>query len=86
MADMSKEITSHPQERGRRPPARTVELTAPGADSVRAASRLYDAFAAHDAAALLASATPGFRGVVAAGMPRGLGGAYEGAEPGQRGV
>lgn len=55
-------------------------MTEPGTDSLRAARRLYDAFAAHDAAALLAAVTPGFRGVVAAGMPHGLGGTYEGAE------
>ena len=44
------------------------------------ARRLYRAFAAHDAAALLAVLTPGFRCVVSEGMPQGLGGTYDGAE------
>ena len=44
------------------------------------ARRLYRAFAAHDATALLAVLAPGFRGVVSEGMPHGLGGAYDGAE------
>jgi 2-(1,2-epoxy-1,2-dihydrophenyl)acetyl-CoA isomerase len=45
------------------------------------AQRLYDAFAAHDAKALLRALAPGFRGVVSTGMPNGLGGTYDGAEP-----
>jgi ketosteroid isomerase-like protein len=49
-------------------------------DRLQTAQRLYEAFAAHDAKALLAVLTPGFRGVVSEGMPDGLGGAYEGAE------
>lgn len=49
-------------------------------DRLQTARRLYEAFAAHDAAALLAVLAPGFRGVVAEGMPQGLGGAYDGAE------
>jgi 2-(1,2-epoxy-1,2-dihydrophenyl)acetyl-CoA isomerase len=44
------------------------------------ARRLYDAFAAHDGNALLTVLTPEFRGVVAEGMPGGLGGVYDGAE------
>ncbi len=48
--------------------------------NLAAARRLYDAFAAHDAPALLEALTPGFRGVVSAGMPRDLGGAYDGRE------
>jgi hypothetical protein len=45
-------------------------------DRLQAAQRLYQAFAAHDARALLAVLTPGFRGVVSEGMPDGLGRAY----------
>lgn len=41
---------------------------------------LYQAFAAHDATALLALLARGFRGVVCEGVPQGLGGAYDGAE------
>src|ERR1019366_7079435 len=49
-------------------------------DKLQAAQRLYEAFAAHDARALLALLIPGFRGVVSEGMPDGLGGTYDGAE------
>jgi ketosteroid isomerase-like protein len=49
-------------------------------DIHRIAARLYQAFAAHDGRALRALLTPGFRGVVAEGMPHGFGGVYEGAE------
>jgi ketosteroid isomerase-like protein len=49
-------------------------------DKLQAAQRLYEAFAAHDARALLAVLIPGFRGVVSEGMPDGLGGTYDGAE------
>lgn len=45
-----------------------------------AASRLYAAFAAHDAPGLLAALSPDFRGVVADGMPLDLGGVYDGPE------
>jgi ketosteroid isomerase-like protein len=45
-----------------------------------AAQRLYDAFDAHDGPALLEAMSPSFRGVVSAGMPRGLGGVYDGPE------
>jgi ketosteroid isomerase-like protein len=41
---------------------------------------LYRAFAAHDAKAMRGLLTPGFRGVVTDGMPRGLGGVYDGPE------
>jgi uncharacterized protein len=44
------------------------------------AQRLYGAFEAHDGQALLDALTPDFRGVVSAGMPRGLGGEYAGRE------
>jgi uncharacterized protein len=44
------------------------------------AARLYLAFEAADAQALLDVLAPDFRGVVSAGMPDGLGGSYEGAE------
>lgn len=50
-------------------------------DSVQTVRRLYDAFAAHDAEALLAALAPDFRGSVADGMPAGLGGTYVGALP-----
>jgi ketosteroid isomerase-like protein len=46
----------------------------------RVAERLYQAFAAHDGKVLRALLAPGFRGVVAEGMPRGLAGVYEGPE------
>jgi hypothetical protein len=49
-------------------------------DIHRIAARLYESFAAHDGRALRALLTPGFRGVVAEGMPHGFGGVYEGAE------
>jgi uncharacterized protein len=49
-------------------------------DRLQTARRLYEAFAAHEAGALLAELTPGFRGVVCAGMPDGLGGVYDSAE------
>jgi len=45
-----------------------------------AARRLYDAFAARDAGALLAALHPSFGGVVSAGMPLGVGGRHEGPE------
>lgn len=48
--------------------------------NLEAARRLYDAFGAHDARALLASLTEDFRGVVCDGMPDGLGGTYDGAQ------
>jgi ketosteroid isomerase-like protein len=48
--------------------------------NLQAARRLYDAFAAGDAKALLTAVTPGFRGVVSEGMPHGLGGTYDGAQ------
>lgn len=51
-----------------------------GRSNVEAARRLYAAFEAADAPALLEALDPGFRGVVAQGMPAGLGGTYEGAE------
>jgi ketosteroid isomerase-like protein len=50
------------------------------ADSVQVASRLYQAFAAHDRDALLATLAGSFRGRVTDGMPNGLGGTYEGAD------
>jgi len=48
--------------------------------NIDAASRLYDAFAARDAGALLAALHPSFAGVVSAGMPLGVGGRHEGPE------
>jgi len=48
--------------------------------NIEAASRLYDAFAARDAGALLAALHPSFAGVVSAGMPLGVGGRHEGPE------
>jgi ketosteroid isomerase-like protein len=44
------------------------------------AQRLYDAFAARDAAALLSVLHPSFVGVVSAGMPLGVGGRHDGPE------
>jgi ketosteroid isomerase-like protein len=44
------------------------------------AKRLYEAFATHDRRALLETLATDFRGRVADGMPKGLGGVYEGAE------
>lgn len=41
---------------------------------------LYRAFAAHDGKAMRGLLAPGFRGVVTDGMPRGLGGVYEGPD------
>ncbi len=60
----------------------TTEPTAPTppAPGPPAAARLYAAFAADDASALLAALTPDFRGVVADGMPLDLGGTYDGPE------
>jgi uncharacterized protein len=49
-------------------------------ENLQAARRLYAAFRAQDATALLEAMTPGFRGIVADGMPNGLGGTYNGAE------
>jgi Domain of unknown function (DUF4440) len=49
-------------------------------DRLQIARCLYQAFAAHDAAALLTVLAPGFRGVVCEGMPQDLGGIYDGAE------
>lgn len=49
-------------------------------DRLQTAQRLYGAFAAHDATALLAVLAPGFCGIVCEGMPDGLGGAYDTAE------
>ena len=48
--------------------------------NTRIAAELYRTFAAHDAKAMRALLTPGFRGVVTDGMPRGLGGVYAGPE------
>jgi ketosteroid isomerase-like protein len=48
--------------------------------NLQAALRLYAAMQAQDAGALLDALTPGFRGVVADGMPGELGGTYDGAE------
>lgn len=45
-----------------------------------AAQRLYDAFAARDPQAILASLHPEFVGEVSAGMPLGVGGRHEGPE------
>jgi len=42
--------------------------------------RFYDAFLAHDAAAILDLLDPGFEGDVSAGMPGGVGGRHHGAE------
>lgn len=49
-------------------------------EDLSVARRLYEAMAAHNAAAILATLTPSFRGVVAAGMPGGVGGEHRGAE------
>jgi ketosteroid isomerase-like protein len=48
--------------------------------------RLYDAFLAHDAAAILAFLDPEFEGDVSAGMPLGVGGHHSGAETMMRNV
>lgn len=48
--------------------------------NLAAARRLYDAFEAHDGRALLEAMSPSFRGVVSAGMPRDLGGVYDGPD------
>jgi ketosteroid isomerase-like protein len=48
--------------------------------SLTAARRLYDAVEAHDGRALLEALSPSFRGGVCAGMPRHLGGVYDGRE------
>jgi ketosteroid isomerase-like protein len=61
-----------------------TRVSAPAADeggaNLAAAARLYSAFEARDAEALLELLAPDFRGVVSAGMPEGLGGAYQGPE------
>lgn len=49
-------------------------------ENLHAVRRLYAALQAHDAGALLDALTPGFRGIVADGMPNDLGGTYEGAQ------
>lgn len=49
-------------------------------DDLLVARRLYEAMAARDPAAILATLSPAFRGVVAAGMPGGVGGEHHGAE------
>jgi uncharacterized protein len=48
--------------------------------NLRTARRLYEAFGAQDARALLEIITPDFHGVVTDGMPIELGGVYQGAE------
>ena len=48
-------------------------------EPLETARRLYDAFAAKDAGALIALLAPEFHGVVSEGMPDGLGGSYDGA-------
>jgi 2-(1,2-epoxy-1,2-dihydrophenyl)acetyl-CoA isomerase len=50
-------------------------------ETMHAVRTLYDAFARQDATALLAALAPDFHGVVADGMPAGLGGNYDGPEP-----
>jgi uncharacterized protein len=49
-------------------------------DQVKAAQRLYDAFAARDADALLDAMDEQFAGRVSEGMPLGVGGRHEGRE------
>jgi ketosteroid isomerase-like protein len=61
-------------------------MTDPLADSagtqyVQAVRRLYDAFVTHDAKSLLATVALDFHGLVTDGMPDGLGGGYNGAQP-----
>lgn len=58
----------------------TESTTPPPEPAPLAATRLYAAFSAGDPSALLAALTPDFRGVVADGMPLGLGGTYQGPE------
>jgi uncharacterized protein len=48
--------------------------------NLQTARRLYEAFGAQDARALLEIITPDFHGVVTDGMPIELGGAYQSAE------
>lgn len=50
------------------------------AENLGIAHRLYEAFQAHDAGAMLATLAPSFRGVVTDGMPDSFGGTYEGPE------
>jgi ketosteroid isomerase-like protein len=50
-------------------------------DQVQIAQRLYDALNAHDARGIMAVLDPHFVGVVSEGMPLGVGGRHEGAEP-----
>jgi ketosteroid isomerase-like protein len=47
---------------------------------------LYDAFLAHDAAAIMALLDPAFEGKVSAGMPLGVGGVHSSAEAMMRDV
>ena len=49
-------------------------------ETVSAAQRLYDAFAARDPAAILGALHEDFVGDVSAGMPLGVGGRHEGPE------
>jgi uncharacterized protein len=61
-----------------------TRVSTPAADehgaNLATAARLYWAFEARDAEALLELLAPDFRGVVSAGMPDDLGGTYQGAE------
>jgi len=63
-------------------PARQLPPKGPAVsdEPLETAGRLYDAFAAQDARALLALIAPEFHGVASEGMPDGLGGSYAGAE------
>jgi uncharacterized protein len=65
---------SRPVDRSPRSPEE-LELV-----NLHTAQQFYGALDAHDAKALLALMTPGFRGVVSEGMPQEMGGVYEGAE------
>lgn len=53
-------------------------LHATDTSNLAAAHRLYDALAAHDARGILGALHPSFRGVVAAGMPLGVAGVWDG--------
>ena len=54
--------------------------------NLEVARRLYRGFAERDPQGILGALAPDFRGVVAAGMPMGLGGTYEGPETTMREV
>lgn len=59
--------------------ASALSTPADNSDTVAAAQRLYDAFAARDPQAILDALTDDFVGIVSDGMPLGVGGRHEGA-------